>query len=101
MHKGGDIGGLYPRGVPAPVASGAQSRGGRTRDVGSGVFDSPGHLPQLCGAGLQPTTVFPLFVFYLSEFCSCLGRLMQIDNGFIRKRPSRFYPVIGGNQEDA
>lgn len=44
---------------------------------------------------------FLLFVFYFSDFCCCLGCLMQIDNDFIRKRPSHFYPVIGGNHEDA
>lgn len=90
-----------PRGVPAPVApcpghrAGARQEG-RIRGVGTGVSASPSSV----GPGLNQDS-FPLLVFYLSEFCSCLGLLMQRDNDSIRKRPSHPYAVIGGNQEDA
>lgn len=62
-----------------------------------GVFDPPGASPSSVGPALNHSS-FPPFVFYSNEFGCCL---MQIDNDFIRKRPSHFSPVIGGKQEDA
>lgn len=95
-------GSLGAGGVPAPVASCPVLRAGEGGEGGisSGVFVSPSHRGAALWGQAQATIVF-LSVFYFSEFCCCLGRLMHIDNDFIRKRPSHFYPVIGGNCEDA